>query len=97
MPMDLHTITDVLLKELRPLRFGPPVTHVYNPLEYARKSYDRYLELYSSRPKEIVLLGMNPGPWGMAQTGVPFGDAPRLCATNWQTRRKRNGAFTCAP
>jgi single-strand selective monofunctional uracil DNA glycosylase len=72
--MDLHTITDALLKELRPLRFGPPVTHVYNPLEYARKPYDRYLELYSSRPKEIVLLGMNPGPWGMAQTGVPFGE-----------------------
>ncbi|MBW2581919.1 MAG: single-stranded DNA-binding protein [Deltaproteobacteria bacterium] len=72
--MDLYSITDALLNELRPLRFGPPVTHVYNPLEYARKSYDRYLELYSSRPKEIVLLGMNPGPWGMAQTGVPFGE-----------------------
>jgi len=72
--MNLYSITDALLNELRPLRFGPPVTHVYNPLEYARKSYDRYLELYSSRPKEIVLLGMNPGPWGMAQTGVPFGE-----------------------
>ncbi len=74
MSMDLCTITDTLLDELRPLRFGPPVTHVYNPLEYARKSYDRYLELYSTRPKEIILLGMNPGPWGMAQTGVPFGE-----------------------
>ena len=72
--MDLYTITDALLDDLRPLRFGPPVTHVYNPLEYARKPYDRYLELYASRPKEIVLLGMNPGPWGMAQTGVPFGE-----------------------
>jgi single-strand selective monofunctional uracil DNA glycosylase len=72
--MDLYSSTDTLLAELRPLRFGPPVTHVYNPLEYARKSYDRYLDLYSSRPKEIVLLGMNPGPWGMAQTGVPFGE-----------------------
>ena len=72
--MDLFIITDTLLDKLRSLRFGPPVTHVYNPLEYARKSYDRYLALYASRPKEIILLGMNPGPWGMAQTGVPFGE-----------------------
>ena len=79
--MDLSTITDALLDELRPLRFSPPVTHVYNPLEYARKSYDRYLALYSSRPKEIVLLGMNPGPWGMAQTGVPFGEVKTV--TEW--------------
>ena len=56
------------------MRFGPPVSHVYNPLEYARTPYDRYLDLYSNRPKEVVLLGMNPGPWGMAQTGVPFGE-----------------------
>src|SRR5690606_19431577 len=25
-------------------------------------------------PKEVVLVGMNPGPFGMAQTGVPFGE-----------------------
>ena len=72
--MDLYAITDTLCDELRPLRFGPPVTHVYNPLEYARKPHDQYLRLYASSPKEILLLGMNPGPWGMAQTGVPFGE-----------------------
>jgi single-strand selective monofunctional uracil DNA glycosylase len=72
--MDLKAITDALIEDLRGLRFNPPVTHVYNPLEYAREPYDRYLSRYASRPKEIVLVGMNPGPWGMAQTGVPFGE-----------------------
>ena len=59
---------------LRPLKFGPPVTHVYNPLEYARESYRQYHAKFASTPKEVVFLGMNPGPWGMAQTGVPFGE-----------------------
>ena len=72
--MNLHDITDDLLRELKPLKFGDPVTHVYNPLEYARESYNRYLDLYANRPKEIILLGMNPGPWGMTQTGIPFGE-----------------------
>jgi len=72
--MSLDAINDALLKELRKLRFAPPVTHVYNPLEYARKAYDCYLERYAGRFREVVLLGMNPGPWGMAQTGVPFGE-----------------------
>ena len=66
-------ITD-LVRQLRPLRFGPPVTHVYNPLEYARESLIQYHAKFASTPKEVVLLGMNPGPWGMAQTGVPFGE-----------------------
>jgi single-strand selective monofunctional uracil DNA glycosylase len=72
--MNLEAITDDLLNELRPMRFGMPISHVYNPLEYARRSYSRYLELYAGSPKEIVLVGMNPGPWGMAQTGIPFGE-----------------------
>jgi single-strand selective monofunctional uracil DNA glycosylase len=72
--MNLKTIIDELSKDLRTLRFAPPVTHVYNPLEYARKPYEQYLRRYASPPKEVVLLGMNPGPWGMAQTGVPFGE-----------------------
>ena len=72
--MRLEKIIDDLLEDLRPLVFGPPVTHVYNPIEYARKAYTLYLRRYAGRPKEIVLIGMNPGPWGMAQTGVPFGE-----------------------
>ena len=72
--MKMDDIIEDLLKELQPLRFGPPVTHVYNPLQYAQKPYKAYLKLYGKRPKEVVLLGMNPGPWGMAQTGIPFGE-----------------------
>jgi single-strand selective monofunctional uracil DNA glycosylase len=56
------------------LEFGPPVTHVYNPLEYAWDSSIQYLQRFGGGPKEIVLVGMNPGPWGMAQNGVPFGE-----------------------
>ena len=67
-------ILDDLVRELRPLRFGPPVAHVYNPLEYAREPHERYLERYGRGRKEAVFLGMNPGPFGMAQTGVPFGE-----------------------
>jgi single-strand selective monofunctional uracil DNA glycosylase len=72
--MSLSNIIDDLVENTRPLRFGPPVTHVYNPLEYARKPYELYWKRYGKRPKEVVLLGMNPGPWGMAQTGIPFGE-----------------------
>jgi len=56
------------------LRFTSPVTHVYNPLDYAWEAHAQYLERYGEAPKEVLFLGMNPGPWGMAQTGVPFGE-----------------------
>jgi single-strand selective monofunctional uracil DNA glycosylase len=56
------------------LRFKEPVRHVYNPLMYARQPHEEYLALYAASRKRLVLLGMNPGPWGMAQTGVPFGE-----------------------
>lgn len=56
------------------LRFGPPVSHVYNPLAYAWRAHEAYLRRFASAPKRVVLLGMNPGPFGMAQTGVPFGE-----------------------
>ncbi len=56
------------------LTFSPPVAYVYNPLRYARKSHETYLTKYAHRGIEAVFVGMNPGPWGMAQTGVPFGE-----------------------
>ena len=68
-------ITDSLVKASESLRFALPVAWVYNPLVYARNGYDAYCKAYGSGPKDVFLLGMNPGPWGMAQTGVPFGDA----------------------
>ncbi|MDM8517797.1 single-stranded DNA-binding protein [Desulfobacterales bacterium HSG16] len=72
--MKIDKTIDTLIKELGKLSFDLPVSHVYNPLEYARKSHDLYLHQFGKPPKEIVFIGMNPGPWGMAQTGVPFGE-----------------------
>jgi single-strand selective monofunctional uracil DNA glycosylase len=63
-----------LRREVARLRFGPPVAYVYNPLEYAWAPHRAYLERYARGRPEVLLLGMNPGPFGMAQTGVPFGD-----------------------
>lgn len=59
---------------LAPMRFAPPVSHVYNPLDYARVPHEQYLSRYGDSRKRIVFLGMNPGPFGMVQTGVPFGE-----------------------
>ncbi len=56
------------------VRFPPPVSHVYNPLAYAWPTHEAYLSRYGTRRGVVLLLGMNPGPWGMAQTGVPFGE-----------------------
>lgn len=56
------------------LSFSPPVSHVYNPLTYAWAPYEAYLRRFGTRRKEIVFIGMNPGPFGMAQCGVPFGE-----------------------
>src|SRR5210317_1498627 len=72
--MDAVEITDRLCREVEALRFSAPVAYVYNPLRYAREPYLQYWERYGRGPKEVVFLGMNPGPWGMAQTGVPFGE-----------------------
>lgn len=72
--MSLEQITDDLIADLDGLTFGAPVTHVYNPLVYARAAWDRYCERFGKGPTPILLLGMNPGPWGMSQVGVPFGE-----------------------
>ena len=56
------------------MRFEAPTAYVYDPLVYARAPHEAYLDRYGRAPREVLLLGMNPGPFGMAQTGVPFGD-----------------------
>jgi single-strand selective monofunctional uracil DNA glycosylase len=56
------------------LRFKPPVTCVYNPLQYAWRAHEMYLRTYADRRKRVLFLGMNPGPFGMVQTGIPFGE-----------------------
>lgn len=72
--MDLIEISRALAAATDRLAFAPPVAYVYNPLVYAREPHEAYLARYGEGPKEAVFLGMNPGPFGMAQTGVPFGD-----------------------
>ena len=72
---DLIAVAERLRERTRPLRFDDPVTHVYAPLDYAWAPHRRYLERYGTRtPREVLFVGMNPGPFGMAQNGVPFGD-----------------------
>ena len=64
----------VLADELRPLKFSDPVSHTYLTLDYAGDGNLKYLEKFGDTRKRVLFLGMNPGPYGMAQTGVPFGE-----------------------
>ncbi|HYC36066.1 MAG TPA: uracil-DNA glycosylase family protein [Usitatibacter sp.] len=63
-----------LRDEIGKLRFALPVAHVYNPLDYAWPAHEEYLRRYGAGRKRVVFLGMNPGPFGMVQTGIPFGE-----------------------
>jgi single-strand selective monofunctional uracil DNA glycosylase len=72
--MTLVEIARQLRKDVSQLSFGLPVTHVYDPLEYAWSLHREYLSRYGTGQPQVVLVGMNPGPFGMVQTGVPFGD-----------------------
>ena len=74
MEKQLIDAAQTLCAEVEKLRFAPPVTHVYNPLLYAWKGHEMYLRRFGGSSKDIIFLGMNPGPFGMAQTGVPFGE-----------------------
>lgn len=73
--MKLLKLSDAFSDACDALRFAEPITHVYNPLQYARKPHHKYLRKYAAPGRaKTILLGMNPGPWGMAQTGIPFGE-----------------------
>lgn len=69
----LLSAAQVLRKRCNPLRFFDPVAHTYNPLDYAWNAHAAFLAKARSRP-QVLLVGMNPGPFGMVQTGVPFGE-----------------------
>ena len=49
------------------------VAHATNPLNYAWLHHEQYLIKWGGKGAKTLMLGMNPGPWGMAQTGIPFG------------------------
>ena len=72
--MTLVQVSRTLSERVSELSFRSPVAYVYNPLEYARTPHEKYLRRYGKATQRVLLLGMNPGPFGMAQTGVPFGD-----------------------
>lgn len=70
----LISASEQLIESLSALTFSKPIAYTYNPVQYAWEPYRQYLTRYATPPKKTVFLGMNPGPWGMAQTGVPFGE-----------------------
>jgi single-strand selective monofunctional uracil DNA glycosylase len=76
------------------MKFSLPVAYAYNPLDYAWAAHDAYLRAFGNTPKRVVFLGMNPGPFGMTQTGVPFGEVAavrdwlRISAPIGQPRRQ---------
>jgi single-strand selective monofunctional uracil DNA glycosylase len=72
--MDLIANARRLHRAVAALEFGAPVAYVYGPLDYAWEPHRHYLERYGGGHSQVVLVGMNPGPFGMAQTGVPFGE-----------------------
>jgi single-strand selective monofunctional uracil DNA glycosylase len=74
MARELIAAARELSAQVARLRFAAPVAHVYNPLAYAWNAHEEYLRRFGRGPKRIVFLGMNPGPFGMVQTGVPFGE-----------------------
>lgn len=69
----LISAADDLSRQVDQLCFAEPITHVYNPLQYARSLHHQYLQMATGDCR-VLFLGMNPGPWGMAQCGVPFGE-----------------------
>jgi single-strand selective monofunctional uracil DNA glycosylase len=76
-PADTTLLLDAartLSSELARLKFPDPIAHVYDPHRYAWAPYEQYISRFARPPKRVVLLGMNPGPFGMMQTGVPFGE-----------------------
>ena len=71
---DLVKVSRALSRAVSKLEFDAPVTHVYNPLQYAKRPHELFLDRFGNGTKEVLFVGMNPGPFGMGQTGVPFGD-----------------------
>ena len=75
---EVLTAARELSAEMDTLRFVPPVAFTYNPLNYAWAGHEAYIRRFATTPKQVLYLGMNPGPFGMAQTGVPFGEIPAV-------------------
>ena len=67
----LMAIEEKLADDLMKLTYEFPVEYVYNPIKHAKDLHYNFLKrYYTEGPKPILFLGMNPGPWGMVQTGI---------------------------
>lgn len=82
--------TSILRDETARLQFSDPVHFTYNPLTYAWAPHEQYVRKYGDGEKRHFFLGMNPGPFGMAQTGVPFGEVDAV--VNWMHIRAEVGS-----
>lgn len=56
------------------LRWADPVWGAYNAFDYAWAGHEAYVRKFVTGTVRYLYFGMNPGPWGMAQTGVAFGE-----------------------
>lgn len=63
-------LADELNLSLEQFEIPKKVEAVYNPTIYARQTFEMYVKKYCNSPKPIIYFGMNPGPFGMSQTGV---------------------------
>nr|CAD7398419.1 unnamed protein product [Timema cristinae] len=68
------TIELQLSTQMKALRYNQHVAYIYDPVEYAYNLHAQFTRKFCQSAKKILFLGMNPGPWGMSQTGVPFGE-----------------------
>lgn len=67
---ELLELIDELNESLNNFSLPATVKCVYNPSIYARYTFEMYIRKYCNTKKKIMYFGMNPGPWGMSQTGV---------------------------
>jgi single-strand selective monofunctional uracil DNA glycosylase len=72
--LEITTLARRLADDIAELSFARAAAFVYNPLAYAWRAHAQYLERFGAGRKRTLFIGMNPGPFGMVQTGVPFGE-----------------------
>ncbi|MEO8270473.1 MAG: uracil-DNA glycosylase family protein [Aureliella sp.] len=80
-PKKIIAAADALRRDAAAIDFSAHVPWFYNPLDYAWEAHQQYLRKYACGTRRVLFLGMNPGPWGMTQTGVPFGEIEAV--KNW--------------
>jgi len=72
-PTSPLTVATAELRDALDELTAPADMTIYNPLRYAWTAHARYLAVAASGPRDVLCVGMNPGPWGAVQTGLPFG------------------------